>query len=287
MAALASKSGIMHPRGAGRLCAAPPAGLGGHAFGGGIVARAVRGARAASGQPAAARPGRAISSALRGGAAPRRLASSGSGPSRGADKAAPRESPQAGKAAKPEAADSPPGKGATTQSSGSPGAPSSAPSKASEVASAAADAAAKDAARWGPVWPLIRGWRWTKAQMTELWKRYGWLTVITWLGVYVTFLSGMFAARRAGLIKGMAAKDVEAKINSFEIKKRLYGPDHIKLSPVAMDFLIAWLLVKTTEPIRLLLVVGLVPLLVRRLPRWVLFRLGAKNIPGRTGGPGL
>jgi len=144
-----------------------------------------------------------------------------------------------------------------------------------------------DAAKWGALWPAVRGWRWVSAQLKELWTRYGWLTVITWFGLYNAVLWSIFGARRSGVLKGMDAKDVEKWLNNLSLKKSVLGPEHVTLSPVAMDFLIAWLLVKTTEPIRAVAVILAVPVLVRRLPTWLLFRLGAKNIPGRTGGPGM
>jgi uncharacterized membrane protein YeiB len=177
------------------------------------------------------------------------------------------------------------------------------PSTASETAPDAANAATKqtpaslaaetakiaeaDAAKWGPVWPVVRSWRLVSARLKELWTRYGWLTIITWFGMYNVVLWGIFAARRTGVFKGMESAKVQKWLNDLSLKKRFYGEEPIILSPVAIDFLVAWLLVKTTEPLRAIVIIMLVPVLVRRLPPWLLFRLGAKNIPGRTGGPGM
>jgi hypothetical protein len=143
-------------------------------------------------------------------------------------------------------------------------------------------ASAEDAQRWGIMWPAIRLWRWSSLKMQSLWRRYGWLTVVTWFGVYFTFLGTVFGIRRLGLFGSVGtqrARDLEEWINKQPWKQRWLGERPISLSPAAFDFMVAWLLIKPTEPLRLILVVLLVPWLVRRLPPSVLLRLGAKIPP--------
>lgn len=93
---------------------------------------------------------------------------------------------------------------------------------------------------------------------------YGWFAVATYLGVYVTTLSGLFACVHFGLI-GVPV-DVGAYLDASSMKKALLGDAPLQLPPVASEFLFAWLLTKTTEPARLVVTIAAVPWLVRHAP---------------------
>jgi len=111
--------------------------------------------------------------------------------------------------------------------------------------------------------------------MVHMFKQYGYLTVATYLGVYVVTLAGLYALVRTGLVEG---PDVNTFLNNWFVKKALYA-DEIKLSDKAVDFGMAWLLTKTTEPVRLVVTLALMPVVVRRSPAWLLrlFRAAPKD----------
>jgi hypothetical protein len=110
-------------------------------------------------------------------------------------------------------------------------------------------------------------WKANSAAMKKLFTSYGLFAVATYLGVYVTTLSGLFALVHAGAVEG---PDVEAFLNSWSLKHALWGDAPIRLSPVFGEFLMAWLLTKTTEPVRLAVTIAAIPVLVRRMPHTVL-----------------
>jgi hypothetical protein len=110
-------------------------------------------------------------------------------------------------------------------------------------------------------------WKGASANLKKLFVSYGYFAVATYLGVYVTTLSGLFVLVHAGLIPG---PDVGAFINAWSVKKMLVGDDPVTLSPVVGEFLMAWLLTKTTEPVRLVVTIAAIPALVRRMPASIL-----------------
>jgi len=100
-----------------------------------------------------------------------------------------------------------------------------------------------------------------------MFKRFGYLAVGTYLGVYVCTLSSLYVMVSCGLIQG---PDVNAFLNAWSVKKALYGPEEIRLADSALDFGVAWVLTKTTEPVRAFVTIALVPLIARRAPPAVL-----------------
>ena len=111
--------------------------------------------------------------------------------------------------------------------------------------------------------------------MKRLFKSYGYFTVATYLGVYVITLGGLYVTVKAGAV---TPPDVNGWINNWRVKKALYEPQLV-IPENYLDFATAWVLTKTTEPIRLVVTIALVPILVRRLPPRVLSLFGAKPPP--------
>ena len=106
-----------------------------------------------------------------------------------------------------------------------------------------------------------------KAQLTELGTKYGYLSIATYLGVYVCTLGGIYVCVKAGAV---TPPDVNTFINELSLKKALLGDGRIEVPPWGVDFATAWVLTKTTEPLRLVSTIALIPVLVRRLPPHVL-----------------
>jgi hypothetical protein len=112
-----------------------------------------------------------------------------------------------------------------------------------------------------------------KLEFKALFQRYGWFTGFTYFGVYLVTLGGVYASVRAGVLP---APDVNAVLNDFSVKKALLGPAPVDIPPQWRDFATAWIYTKTTEPLRLVATIVVVPLLARRLPPGVLAALGVK-----------
>lgn len=142
-------------------------------------------------------------------------------------------------------------------------------------------------------------WRANNEVVKKMFKSYGWFAVATYLGVYVTTLTGIFGLVHAGAIAGPV--DVGAVVDTWVVKKALLGDKPLNLPPAVSDFLFAWLLTKTTEPARLVVTIALVPMLVRRAPAPVLRllrvppdmwqphfpRLRSRRVPAAAPTPGL
>jgi hypothetical protein len=123
-------------------------------------------------------------------------------------------------------------------------------------------------------------WRANSAHLKELGRQYGYLAVGTYLGIYVVTLSGLFAAVRAGVVSG---PDVNAFLSTWWVSQRVFGPGEWHLSEVAVDFGTAWLLTKTTEPLRLVATIPAVPFIAKRAPAGLLrfFRVPEHVIAAR------
>lgn len=106
-----------------------------------------------------------------------------------------------------------------------------------------------------------------KKRFAVLAKRYGWLTVATYLGVYVLTLGGLFVIVRAGLV---SPPDVNGFINGWFVKRAIMGDAQVHIPPAWADFATAWVLTKFTEPVRLVATLALVPFIARRAPHAVL-----------------
>jgi hypothetical protein len=78
---------------------------------------------------------------------------------------------------------------------------------------------------------------------------------------------------KTGIISG--PDDLNGWINNWGPKKLLYSGE-VHVPPNAIDFATAWVLTKTTEPVRLVATIALVPYLARHLPPRVLRAMGAR-----------
>jgi hypothetical protein len=86
-------------------------------------------------------------------------------------------------------------------------------------------------------------------------------------------LGSTFGLVRCGAIP---SPDLHAWVNDSRLKKWMCPDKRLQLSKGASDFLTAWLIVKTTEPIRAAATIVAVPVMVRYLPVRVLSRLKVK-----------
>lgn len=122
---------------------------------------------------------------------------------------------------------------------------------------------------------------WLKAnkdKLKELAKRYGWFPVATYLGIYVIALTGIYILVKAGAVTGPSPERINNFINNWFIKKAIVGDKVLTVPPGIIDFATAWVLTKTTEPVRLVTTIAIVPAVARRLPPHVLQRFGAKVV---------
>ncbi|RHY25037.1 hypothetical protein DYB32_008544 [Aphanomyces invadans] len=115
----------------------------------------------------------------------------------------------------------------------------------------------------------------------DLWNKYGWVGVGTYLGVYVVTLGSMFVAIETGVLSTAApskATDSEDKNEAFNIvtatnkltewTKSVGLGAHFNVpdvSPTTGTFLIAWVATKFTEPVRLAVTLMITPRLARFL----------------------
>lgn len=113
----------------------------------------------------------------------------------------------------------------------------------------------------------IGWWRANNAKVKRMMAAYGYVTVATYLGVYVITLGSLFGLVSAGAVKG---PDVNAFVNGWFVKKALLGDREVHIPPAWGDFATAWVLTKTTEPFRLVATIAAVPAVVRRAPTGLL-----------------
>lgn len=116
-----------------------------------------------------------------------------------------------------------------------------------------------------------------KARMTEMAKEYGYFVIATYLGIYVIVLGGIYVLVKTKLIAGPDAEGINAFINGWFIKKAILGDRVVNIPPGFADFATAWVLTKTTEPVRLVTTLAIVPSLARRLPPPVMALFGVKK----------
>ena len=97
----------------------------------------------------------------------------------------------------------------------------------------------------------------------QLWRQFGYLTLIVYFGLYVVVLTGLWGLIGFGIIRG---PNVNKWLNNSDWKKR-FTDKEIIVPDSLQSFLTAWLMTKTTEPVRMVLTILLVPALVRYLPQ--------------------
>ena len=112
-----------------------------------------------------------------------------------------------------------------------------------------------------------------KAEVSLLFKKYGWVTVATYFSVYLVTLSGVYGVVSLGLLPVL---DVDAFINSLQVKRWAVGDAPISIPPWASPLATAWIITKTTEPVRLVFTAAIMPTVVKRLPPHVLALFGVR-----------
>lgn len=77
----------------------------------------------------------------------------------------------------------------------------------------------------------------------------------------------------------LPSPDLNAFLNGLSLKTYLFGPEPLVIPEWGRQLAVAFVVTKTTEPIRIVVVLGLVPSLVKRLPAGVLRLFGVKKLP--------
>jgi len=117
-----------------------------------------------------------------------------------------------------------------------------------------------------------------RTETKRLFVNYGWLAGGTYFGVWACTMTSVYGALELGLLP---SPDVNAFLNSLSLKNALYGPEPITVPEWGKQLATAWVITKTTEPVRVFIVLGLVPVLVKRLPSNVLKLFGVDPLSKR------
>ena len=115
-----------------------------------------------------------------------------------------------------------------------------------------------------------------KSEAKRMFFTYGWLAVGTYFGVWLCTISSVYAGLQFGLLP---SPDLNAFLNGLSLKTYLFGPEPLVIPEWGRQLAVAFVVTKTTEPIRIVVVLGLVPSLVKRLPAGVLRLFGVKKLP--------
>ncbi|RYG41110.1 DUF1279 domain-containing protein, partial [archaeon] len=84
----------------------------------------------------------------------------------------------------------------------------------------------------------VAWWRANSAKLKDMFKRYGYFAVGTYLGVYVLTLAGMYGLVSTGVIAG---PDVNEWLNNWSVKKAL-SAEPVHLSQRFQNFAMAWIM---------------------------------------------
>ena len=114
----------------------------------------------------------------------------------------------------------------------------------------------------------IKNW-WTENSglFRQYVRNYGGLTLTFYIGMYVVVLTTLWGLVELGAVRG---PDVNKWLKNSKIKTWLSPDKELEVSPHITNFLTAWLLTKTTEPVRILVTLFAIPALLRYLPMRVL-----------------
>ena len=122
-----------------------------------------------------------------------------------------------------------------------------------------------------------------KEQFSHLMRSYGYLALATYLSVYVVTLCSLWLAVLGGWIGTLdVVGALSARLPDWA-QRAMWGGGELRLAPWLVKFFTAWLITKTTEPLRLVTTIALVPLLRRHAPT-VLLRV-LRALPESRGGP--
>lgn len=110
--------------------------------------------------------------------------------------------------------------------------------------------------------------------MTRLLKRYGYITAATYVAVYVVSLSSVYGIVSLGIIPIL---DVNSFVNGLSLKKWILGDAPVDIPRWASPLVTAWIITKTTEPVRLVVTAAIMPSVIKRLPVGILRFFGVKD----------
>lgn len=102
-----------------------------------------------------------------------------------------------------------------------------------------------------------------KDKFKEMIKSFGYFVVAAYFTLYLIVLSFIYMLVKVNLIP---TPDVNGWINSMRLKKIIMGDDEVDIPEWCADFATAWVVTKTTEPVRLIATIAAVPILLRKLP---------------------
>lgn len=116
-----------------------------------------------------------------------------------------------------------------------------------------------------------------------MFKSYGVLAVATYFGVYLTVLGGFFLSVHFKWIKGF---QLNKWLNEHPTIKgylaKVTKTEEVVLHPMLEDYIVAWVLTKPTEPLRIMATVMLVPAIVNLMPipalRFLRVRIPARRL---------
>jgi len=93
-------------------------------------------------------------------------------------------------------------------------------------------------------------------------KKYGKLCLINYLALYVVVFSTIYYLVKTDVLSSPV--DPNKYLKNFWLKKRFLGEND--LPEWSIDLATSWLINKATEPVRILVVVALTPMIARMLP---------------------
>jgi Protein of unknown function (DUF1279) len=115
-----------------------------------------------------------------------------------------------------------------------------------------------------------------KGQFKSVMMQYSALGIVFYFGLYAVTLGSVYGLVRAEVVR---IPDPTPTLRRISLLRQRWGDD-FQLSPFWYQFLGAWLLTKTTEPVRLVVTLAALPWLARRLPPHVLRAFGVRIVEG-------
>lgn len=104
-----------------------------------------------------------------------------------------------------------------------------------------------------------------KNSLSASMKRYGYLCILNYLILYIISFSTIFYLVKVGLLSSPV--DPNKYLKTFWLKKRLLGEND--LPEWMIDLATTWLINKATEPVRILIIVAITPVIARFLPDYI------------------
>ena len=130
-----------------------------------------------------------------------------------------------------------------------------------------------------------------KNSLSASMKRYSYLCILNYLILYIISFSTIYYLVKVDLLSSPV--DPNKYLKTFWLKKRLLGEND--LPEWMIDLATTWLINKATEPVRILIIVAITPVIARFLPDYIRgYLIGkeeekkeAEGVTGLTGGEEL